>query len=122
MRIDSASANTPTAAEHAGTFAGEVGRTTEVRRTTGAESGERGRDSTDQHGEGLEEHVKDLNELLRFFDRKLAFEVHEATNRYLVKVVDVETEEVLREIPPERVLDIVARIEEMVGLVIDERI
>ncbi len=75
-----------------------------------------------RHREELEDHVEQLNEILDTFDRKLSFEVHEGTNRHLVRVMDARTEEVLREIPPEEVLDMVARIEEMVGIVIDERI
>ena len=40
----------------------------------------------------------------------------------MVQVLDAETEEVLREIPPERILDLVASIEKAIGLIVDERI
>lgn len=39
----------------------------------------------------------------------------------MVKVIDAETEEVIREIPPEKILDLVAMIWEMIGLIVDER-
>ena len=39
----------------------------------------------------------------------------------MVRVVNVFTDEVIKEIPPEEVLDTVARIREMIGLLIDER-
>ena len=39
----------------------------------------------------------------------------------MVKVVDTETKEVVREIPSEKILDILANILEMAGLLVDER-
>jgi flagellar protein FlaG len=39
----------------------------------------------------------------------------------MVKVVDVQNDEVIKEIPPEEVLDTVARIREMIGLLVDKR-
>lgn len=53
--------------------------------------------------------------------RRLRFQVHEPTGRIWVQVIDAETNEVIREIPPERYLDLVARIWELVGLLVDER-
>jgi len=38
----------------------------------------------------------------------------------MVRVVNFETNEVIKEIPPEEVLDTVARIREMIGLLIDK--
>lgn len=49
------------------------------------------------------------------------FSVHEATHRISVKVLDKETNEVIREIPPEKVLDMVAKMWEMAGLFVDEK-
>lgn len=48
--------------------------------------------------------------------------VHEATNHILYKVKDKETGEVIREIPEEKLLDIVAKIMEISGLLIDEKV
>jgi flagellar protein FlaG len=39
----------------------------------------------------------------------------------MVKVVDSETGEVIREIPPEKLLDMFANMLELAGLIIDER-
>ena len=43
------------------------------------------------------------------------------TQRIMVKVINIDTDEVIKELPPEDVLDTVARIREMIGLLIDER-
>jgi hypothetical protein len=37
-------------------------------------------------------------------------------------VIDSETSEVIKEIPPEKILDMIAKIEKMIGLIIDEKI
>ena len=49
------------------------------------------------------------------------FEVHEGTGRVMVNLIDTETKEVLKEIPPEKILDLVANIWERIGILVDER-
>lgn len=53
-----------------------------------------------------------------------AFEVsvHEKTNSIMVKVLNKDTGELIREIPPEKTLDLVAKMMEFAGILIDERI
>lgn len=51
----------------------------------------------------------------------LEFSVHEKTKQIMVKVKDSHTGEVIREIPPEKTLDFVAKLWEMAGLFVDER-
>ena len=72
--------------------------------------------------EKLEDKVEQLNKTVEIFDKRLHFQIHEETNRIMVQVIEASTEEVLSEIPPERVLDLVARIEEMIGLVVDKKV
>lgn len=62
-----------------------------------------------------------INKTVRIFNRSIHFSKHEESGRLWVKVIDTETKKVIREIPPEEILEIVARLEEMVGLLIDER-
>ena len=71
--------------------------------------------------EKLEEDIDRLNEIVRTYDRKLNFQLHRETDRYFVEVIDVVEDEVIREVPPEEILDLVARIDSMLGLIIDER-
>lgn len=52
---------------------------------------------------------------------ELQFDVHEQTHLVAVKVKDKETGEVLREIPPEKSLDFIAKLWEMAGLIVDEK-
>ena len=79
-------------------------------------------DVSDLQREQLEEHVEHLNEIVRTYTEKFNFELHRDTDRYYVEVIDAVENEIIREIPPEQVLDLVARIEEMIGLIADERV
>ena len=47
--------------------------------------------------------------------------VHEGTNRVTIKLVDKQTKEVIKEFPPDKTLDMIARVWEMAGLMIDEK-
>ena len=98
-----------------------IQRRVDPRKLLSAES-ESMRHQQGQERGDIEEQVEQLNGILRTFDRQLAFELHEETNRHIIRVIDVNTQDVLREIPPEEVLDLVARIEDLVGLLIDEKI
>ena len=69
----------------------------------------------------VQEAVEDINKMLHYLNERLEFSVHEATNRIMVRVLDRETEEVLREIPPEQILDLVAKLWELVGLLVDKK-
>lgn len=71
--------------------------------------------------EQLEEVIRESNRMIFGDKEKFAFTIHEGTGRFLVRLVDKETEEVIREIPPEKLLDLIANIWEMVGIFVDER-
>ena len=47
--------------------------------------------------------------------------VHEDTNRVTIKILDKQTKEVIKEFPPDKTLDMIARVWEMAGLMVDER-
>lgn len=49
------------------------------------------------------------------------FSVHDKTKQIMVKVLDRDTGETIREIPPEKILDLVAKMWEMAGILVDER-
>ncbi|MBI9074751.1 MAG: flagellar protein FlaG [Desulfatibacillum sp.] len=55
--------------------------------------------------------------------RNIGFEYgfHEGTGRMTVTMVDKDTDEVIREIPSERLLDLVNKMEELVGVLFDAK-
>ncbi len=52
---------------------------------------------------------------------KCEFSYHEGTKRISIKVLDKDTDEVIREIPPEETLEMVEKMWELAGILVDER-
>lgn len=67
------------------------------------------------------EAIEKANRAVSVAYRRFEYSIHEKTKEIMVKVIDTETDEVIREIPPEKILDLVAMIWEMAGLIVDER-
>lgn len=65
--------------------------------------------------------IERANKAIAGGNRKFEVSIHEKTNEIMVKVIDIETDKVIREIPPEKILDLVASMMEMAGLIVDER-
>ncbi len=49
----------------------------------------------------------------------LRFELHEESHRWMVQIIDIMEDEVLRVIPPEELLDLAGQIEKMTGVLLD---
>ncbi|OPZ87881.1 MAG: flagellar protein FlaG [Firmicutes bacterium ADurb.Bin419] len=67
------------------------------------------------------EAIEKANKAITGAKTQFEFSIHEKTNEIMVKVIDSETQEVIREIPPEKILDMVAKMWEMAGILVDER-
>ena len=76
--------------------------------STGAGKDERGTVA----GEALDRAVSRLQEYVQVVRRNLEFSIDETTDRLVVKVVDAETEEVVRQIPSEEALALARRLQE----------
>ena len=63
-----------------------------------------------------------MNKFLETANTQLRFKFHEKLNEYYVTIVDSTTDEVIREIPSKKLLDIHAAMREFVGLLIDRKI
>lgn len=72
--------------------------------------------------EDLEPAMDAMNELVSVKNTSLKFEQHETLNRTMVKVIDKQTEEIVREIPPEQFLDMISSMLEFAGIIIDEKV
>lgn len=70
----------------------------------------------------VEQAIADLNKGTELAQKRLHFSLHKETDRLVVRVVDTETDEVIREIPPEEVLDAAAKLRDLIGLLLDERV
>lgn len=74
-----------------------------------------------QKSEQLKKAIADMNRRINNSNEEAVFGVHEDTNRIMIKIMDKETKEVIKEFPPEKTLDMIARIWEMAGILVDEK-
>lgn len=95
------------------------------------EDGEKGNVSyTNKDNENMtlsEQHSNEqLKKAIEQFNKKIGnseaiFGVHEETNRVTIKIIDKDTKETIKELPPEKTLDMIAKVWEMAGILIDEK-
>ena len=69
----------------------------------------------------LKKAVDDINKSALADQSEAVFGIHEKTNRVTIKIVDKKTKEVIKEFPPEKTLDMIAKVWEMAGLMVDEK-
>ncbi len=69
--------------------------------------------------ETLHQTVESLNKTMT--NSELQFGIHESTNRVTIKIIDKDTKEVIKELPPEKTLDLIAKAWELAGIMVDER-
>ena len=79
---------------------------------------QQGKDQQASH-EQIRKAVEKLNKNLG--NSEAVFGIHEDTNRVTIKIVDKTTKEVIRELPPEKTLDMIAKVWDLAGILIDEK-
>lgn len=70
----------------------------------------------------IEHAVGQMNQLAHVLNRRLSFSMDYETNDVIVKVVNAETDEVIKELPPAELQKLHKSIKEAVGLLIDKLI
>ncbi|MFA6506608.1 MAG: flagellar protein FlaG [Treponemataceae bacterium] len=68
----------------------------------------------------LDTATKDLERLSLAFNKKLRFSIDQATDEVIVKVIDAESDKVIKELPPKELQRLHQKLKEMIGLLIDE--
>ena len=86
----------------------------QVARKLAEQAAERGAKRTTQ------QYLNEILDYTQFFNKKLKFSVNQELNQVVVKVIDAETDKVIKEIPPEVLQRMHVRIREAIGLLIDE--
>lgn len=97
--------------------------------TTGEQTGEQGKEAfySDERPiqevskDKVENALRDINTKIRPTHTECQFTYHEETKRISIKVMDQATGEVIREIPPEKTLDMIAKTLELAGILVDEK-
>lgn len=70
----------------------------------------------------LKHAVEQMNSLARIMNHRLSFSVDQETHDIIVKVVDADTDKVIRELPPAELQKLHKSIKEALGLLIDKLI
>jgi len=63
-----------------------------------------------------------MNKVSAVFNTSLSFSVDKSTGRTIIKVVDKDTDKVIREIPPEKMVRLMEKISDVMGLLLDVEI
>jgi len=72
--------------------------------------------------EKIEKVLTSLNEFLQPSQTHLKYELHEKLKEYYVTLVDSDTNEIIKEIPSKKILDIYSAMTEFIGLMFDKKI
>jgi len=65
--------------------------------------------------------VNNLNNTINQFNKKVSFSYHEKTHRVVFKVINTDTNEVIREVPPKEMVKLLENIQEYLGVFVDEQ-
>lgn len=71
--------------------------------------------------EELEATVEKANQFLLGLKTQFDFKIHEGTGRTVVRLIDKQTQEVVKEIPPEKMLDVLESIWDSAGILVDRK-
>lgn len=70
--------------------------------------------------EDVGQELNDIKKKLGYTECK--FGIDEATNRITIKIVDKESKKVIKEVPPEKTLKMIAKVWEIAGILVDEKL
>ncbi|MEK4128744.1 flagellar protein FlaG [Solibacillus sp. FSL W8-0474] len=72
--------------------------------------------------EKLQQAIGSMNEFFSINNSELKFVLHEGLEKYFAQLVNTETEEVIREIPSKKILDVFYEMQKLVGMIVDKKI
>lgn len=86
-------------------------------------SNETGQQQKEQKSEAsrIKSAINEVNNKLKPTKTRCEFSYHEEVNRVTIKILDRETNEVVREIPPEESIKVLEKVYEIAGLLVDEK-
>lgn len=87
--------------------------------SAGQQAQQQGQNAQQPSKEQMKDAVSQMNKKME--NSEAIFGIHEGTNRVTIKIVDKDTKKVIKELPPEKTLDMIAKVWEMAGLLVDEK-
>ncbi|MDR1179778.1 MAG: flagellar protein FlaG [Spirochaetales bacterium] len=74
------------------------------------------------HAVPVHQTIREIEEFSTFLNRRLKYSVNPDTDQVIVKVIDRETDKVIKVLPPEALQKLHSRMKETIGLLFDETI
>ena len=71
--------------------------------------------------EELQDAVKSMNDFVGTINNSLKFSVDDETGKTIVKVMDIETKEVIKQIPSEEMIAIAKAVDQLKGLLVQQK-
>ncbi|WP_193726653.1 flagellar protein FlaG [Paenibacillus guangzhouensis] len=69
----------------------------------------------------LQKALVKVNKALKGLDTRLEYKFHDKTGDMIVKIINADTNEIVREVPSEKIVDLIVKLQELSGLIIDEK-
>lgn len=76
----------------------------------------------EQRNIAIEKSLAELSKVSHIFNRRLKFTINEELGEVVVKVIDGDTDKVIKELPPEEIQRLHIRIREAIGLLVDTKV
>lgn len=113
----------PENADSSAALAEQVDKTTKVVENAQEKGQANGGEQQGRDQQATNEQIRKAVEKLNknMANSEAVFGIHEDTNRVTIKIIDKGTKEVLKELPPEKTLDMIAKVWEMAGILVDEK-
>ena len=70
----------------------------------------------------IEKSLKNIEQVISHFNRRFKIRLDDEINRIIIKVIDRDTDKIIKVIPPEEIQHLIAKINEMMGLLVDKTI
>ncbi len=121
MKLNTISNNVP-AIQNKNDFTQESIQPKRVQVKNGSVNNESRHMAVKEYKDDVKSTVEKLNDFIDPIRTNLKFVFHEDLHEYYVTVVNPLTDEVIREIPPKKMLDMYAAMTEYMGLLVDEKI
>jgi flagellar protein FlaG len=77
-------------------------------------------DEQKQNNDEIRKAVEEINKKM-IANTEAVFGIHDKTNRVTIKIVDKDSKKVIKEFPPEKTLDMIAKAWELAGIMVDTR-
>ncbi|WFR56805.1 flagellar protein FlaG [Anaerocolumna sp. AGMB13025] len=114
----------PVTIQPAVTLPGSDADTTSGKTLTGKQDGtkeEEKQKDAQANANRLKSILNETNNKIKPTRTRCEFSYHEDINRVSIKVMDVDSDKVIREIPPEETLEMLQKLWEVAGLLVDEK-